>query len=76
MKPKHGVDQLTTAELVRERSRLEAALNRPFADSVKALLQARLDAVRAEQDARKREADATPVKAQRAAQAAARTASP
>ena len=53
-KPKHKVGQLTTAELVRKRSRLEAALRRPFSEDIKALLQGRLGAVRAEQDERAR----------------------
>jgi hypothetical protein len=51
-KPKHVVGQLTTAELVRERSMLEAALRRPFSDDIKRLLSGRLEAVLAEQDER------------------------
>jgi hypothetical protein len=71
-KPKHQVGQLTTGELVRERSRLEAALRRPFADSVLALLRGRLDAVLAEQDERrrKRETDVAAAKAGLAAESA------
>lgn len=53
-KPKHKVGQLTTAELARERRRLEAALRRPFSADIKALLQGRLDAVLAERDERAR----------------------
>jgi len=70
-KPKHKIGQLTTGELVRERSRLEAALRRPFSADVKALLRARLDAVLAEQDERrrKREADTAAAKAELAAEA-------
>lgn len=72
-KPKHAVGQLTTAELAREASKLEAALRRPFADSVKSLLRARLDAVRGEQAERshRREEDTAAAKAELAAQAAA-----
>jgi hypothetical protein len=64
-KPKHKIGQLTTAELVRERSRLEAALRRPFSEDVKALLRGRLGMVQAEQDerARKREAFTAAAKA-------------
>ena len=51
-KPKHKVGQLTTAELAKERRRLEAALRRPFSRDIKVLLQERLDAVLAEQDER------------------------
>jgi hypothetical protein len=57
-KPNHKIGQLTTGELARERSRLEAALRRPFAESVKALLRARLDAVLAEQAERQRRREA------------------
>jgi hypothetical protein len=53
-KPEHKVDQLTTAELTRERSTLEAALDEPFAAAINKILQGRLDAVRAEQDERAR----------------------
>src|SRR5438876_12150706 len=53
-KPKHKVGQLTTAELAKERRRLEAALRRPFSADIKALLQGRLDAVLAERDERAR----------------------
>jgi len=68
-KPKHAVGQLTTAELVRERMRLEAALRRPFSDDIKALLQGRLDAVLAEQAdrARRRAEGIAAAKARRAA---------
>jgi hypothetical protein len=71
-KPNHKVGQLTTGELARERSRLEAALRRPFAESVKALLRARLDAVHAEQAERRRrrEADTAAAKAELASRAA------
>ena len=51
-KPEHAVGQLTTGELARERSRLEAALCRPFAAEIKRLLRARLDVVLGEQDER------------------------
>jgi len=73
-KPKHVVGQLTTAELVRERSTLEAALKRPFSDDIKALLRGRLDAVRVEQHERaRRRAEATAAaKADAAAKAAER----
>ncbi len=69
-KPKHAIGQLTTGELARERSRLEAALERPFTEDVKALLRARLDAVLGEQDerSRKREADTAAAKAALAAE--------
>ncbi|MGD0243981.1 MAG: hypothetical protein ABSB59_27195 [Streptosporangiaceae bacterium] len=75
-KPEHKVGQLTTGELAREVSKLEAALKRPFAASVKDLLRARLDAVRREQAdrARKRDEDVAAAKAELAAQAAARAA--
>lgn len=78
-KPKYTVGQLTTGELARERSMLEAALKRPFAEDVKALLQARLDAVMAEraERSRKRQADTAAAKAALAAESgdrAARTA--
>jgi len=71
-KPEHKIGQLTTGELARERSRLEAALHRPFSTDVKALLQTRLDAVLAEQDGRerRREADTAAAKAELAAEAA------
>jgi hypothetical protein len=73
-KPEYKVGQLTTGELARERSRLEAALRRPFAAEIKRLLYARLDAVLAEQSERKRrrEADTATVKAELAAEAAQR----
>jgi hypothetical protein len=75
-KPEHKIGQLTTGELAREVSKLEAALKRPFAESVKALLRARLDAVRREQSdrARKRDEDVAAAKAELTAQAAARAA--
>lgn len=68
-KPEHKVGQLTTGELARERGRLEAALRRPFSKDVKALLQARLDAVLGEQAERERRrvADTTAAKAELAA---------
>jgi hypothetical protein len=71
-KPEHKVGQLTTGELAREVSKLEAALKRPFAESVKALLQARLDAVRREQAERRRrrDEDTAAAKAELAAQTA------
>jgi hypothetical protein len=71
-KPNHKIGQLTTGELARERSRLEAALRKPFAESVKALLRARLDAVLAEQAERqrRREADTAAAKAELASRAA------
>jgi hypothetical protein len=70
-KPEHTIGQLTTGELAREVTKLEAALKRPFADSVKALLRARLDAVRREQAdrARKRDEDVAAAKAELAAKA-------
>jgi hypothetical protein len=73
-KPKHEVGQLTTSELTRERSRLEAALRRPFSDDIKHLLSARLAAVLAEQDerARRRAEDIAAAKAEAAAKAAER----
>jgi hypothetical protein len=76
-KPEHKIGQLTTGELARERSRLEAALKRPFSEDVKALLQGRLDAVLAEQDerSRKREADTAAAKAALAAESADRAGS-
>jgi hypothetical protein len=52
--PEHEVGQLTTAELARERSTLEAALGKPFPAGITKILQGRLDAVRAEQDERAR----------------------
>jgi len=75
-KPKHEIGQLTTAELARERSRLEAALRRPFAGSVLALLRVRLDAVLGEQAERRRrrEEETAAAKAELAAQATDRTA--
>jgi hypothetical protein len=75
-KPEHKIGQLTTGELAREVRKLEAALKRPFAESVKALLHARLDAVRREQAdrARKRDEDVAAAKAELAAQSAARAA--
>jgi len=71
-KPKHTVGQLITGELARERSRLEAALRRPFSEDVRALLRGRLDAVLAEQDERnrKRQADTAAAKAALAAESA------
>lgn len=76
-KPKHKVGQLTTGELAREASKMEAALRRPFADSVKVLLHARLDAVREEQADRRRRRDeeVAAAKAELAAQDADRAAS-
>ncbi len=73
-KPKHKVGQLTTAELAKERRRLEAALRRPFSDDIKALLQERLDAVLAEQDERasRRAEGIAAAKAEAAARAAER----
>jgi hypothetical protein len=73
-KPNYKIGQLTTGELARERSRLEAALRRPFAESVKALLRARLDGVLAEQAEqaerqRRREADTAAAKAELASRA-------
>ena len=75
-KPEHKIGQLTTGELARERSRLEAALRRPFAAEIKHLLRARLDAVLGEQADRKRrrEKDTAAAKAELAAQAATRAA--
>ena len=75
-KPEHKIGQLTTGELAREVTKLEAALRRPFAESVKALLRARLDAVRHEQAdrARRRDEDVAAAKAELAAQDAARAA--
>lgn len=75
-KPEHKIGQLTTGELARERSRLEAALKRPFSEDVKALLRGRLDAVLAERDerSRKREADTAAAKAALAARSADRVA--
>jgi hypothetical protein len=58
-KPEHEVGQLTTAELARERSTLEAALEEPFPAGIKKILQGRLDAVRAEQDERARMREAS-----------------
>jgi hypothetical protein len=69
-KPEHKIGQLTTGELAREASKLEAALKRPFADSVKALLHARLDAVRAEQADRSRRREKETAAAKAAARAA------
>jgi hypothetical protein len=68
-KPEHKVGQLTTGELAREHSRLEAALHRPFSTDIKALLQARLDAVLDEQAERERRrvADTAAAKAELAA---------
>jgi hypothetical protein len=76
-KPKHAIGQLTTGELARERSRLEAALKRPFPEDVKALLRGRLDAVLAEQEerSRKRDADTAAAKAALAAESAEQAAS-
>lgn len=58
-KPEHAVGQLTTAELARERSTLEAALGKPFPAGIKTILQGRLDAVCAEQDERARMREAS-----------------
>lgn len=68
-KPEHEVGQLTTGELARERSRLEAALRRPFSKDIKILLQARLDAMLEEQAKRERRrvADTVVAKAELAA---------
>jgi hypothetical protein len=68
-KPEHAVGQLATGELARERSRLEAALRRPFAAEIKRLLRARLDVVLGEQDERahRHEADTAAAKAEFAA---------
>jgi hypothetical protein len=76
-KPKHATGQLTTGELTRERSRLEASLKRPFSEDVQALLQRRLDAVLAEQDerSRKRQVDTAAAKAALAAESADQAAS-
>ena len=75
-KPEHKIGQLTTGELARERSRLKAALRRPFSEDVKTLLRGRLDAVLAEQDerSRKREVDTAAAKAALAAESAERAA--
>ena len=75
-KPEHKIGQLTTGELARERSRLEAALRRPFSEDVRALLRGRLDSVLAEQDerSRKRQADTAAAKAALAAESADRAA--
>jgi hypothetical protein len=72
-KPKHQVGQLTTGELARERSKLEAALRRPFAQEIITLLRRRLDAVLAEQDERRRrrDEDTAAAKAELASQASA-----
>lgn len=71
-KPEHKVGQLTTGELARERTRLEAALRRPFAAEIKRLLRSRLDAVLTEQAdrARRRDVDTAAAKAEFAARAA------
>lgn len=69
-KPKHTIGQLTTGELAQERSRLEAALRKPFSEDVKALLQKRLDKVLAEQDERSRKRQADTVAAETANRAA------
>jgi hypothetical protein len=58
-KPEHAVGQLTTGELARERSTLEAALDKPFPAGIKKILQDRLDAVCAEQDERARMREAS-----------------
>ncbi|HET9970971.1 MAG TPA: hypothetical protein VFQ68_22225 [Streptosporangiaceae bacterium] len=75
-KPEHKIGQLTTSELARERSRLEAALRRPFTAEIKRLLRARLDAVLGEQAERRRrrEEETAAAKAELAAQSAARAA--
>ena len=75
-KPKYEIGQLTTGELARERSRLEAALKRPFSEDVKALLQRRLDAILAEQAERssRRQADTAAAMAALAAESADRAA--
>jgi hypothetical protein len=52
---KFRLDELTTAELDRERRRMEAALRRPFSDEIRAGLRKRLEAVLAEQADRARE---------------------
>jgi hypothetical protein len=54
-RPKFRLGKMTTAELARERRRMEAALRRPLSADMKAGLQARLDAVVAEQEDRDRE---------------------
>jgi hypothetical protein len=71
-RPKFRLDELTTAELARERRRMEAALRRPFSADIKALLRDRLDAVLAEQAdrARVREEGIARAKADAAAKAA------
>jgi hypothetical protein len=76
VKPEHKIGQLTTGELSKEVIKLEAALKRPFAESVKALLRARLDAACREQAdrARRRDEDVAAAKAELAAQSAARAA--
>jgi hypothetical protein len=53
-RPKFRLDELTTAELARERRRMEAALRRPFSDDIRAGLRERLEAVVAEQADRAR----------------------
>jgi hypothetical protein len=53
--PKHPIDQLTTSELAAYRRQLEHAIGGIAPDApVQALLHRNLDAVRAEQDDRKR----------------------
>lgn len=54
-RPKFRLGEMTTAELARERSRMEAALRRPFSADIKAGLRARLEAVLAEQADRTRQ---------------------
>ncbi len=53
-RPRFRLGEMTTAELARERRRLEAALRRPFSDDIKAGLRGRLEAVVAEQADRAR----------------------
>jgi hypothetical protein len=66
--------ELTTAELDRERRRMEAALRRPFSDDIRAGLRGRLEAVVAEQAdrARVRREGIARAKADAAAKAAER----
>jgi len=52
--PRFRLGEMTTAELARERRRMEAALRWPFSADIKASLQTRLDAVLAEQADRAR----------------------
>lgn len=73
-RPKFRLGELTTAELARERRRMEAALGRPFSADIKALLRGRLEAVVAEQAdrARVRQESIARAKADAAAKAAER----